>query len=704
MLEGRRILFYVPDGCLATNGVYASQVGGLARYVESLGAKTLVWDDGLHGNFWFFQVVRHFRELARRDARLAAFKPTHVYVRTYQSCLAARELARKTGAKLVYSMRGVDAAEARMGRNLRGYVIAAYAGFCVRKAVKVADHVNSVSRRMAEWIRRRYRRDASVLPCCVAESAFAPLGEAVQSERSAGKTVIYCGGLSAWQKIDEIIALMKGMGELDKTLKFRFLTRDLDLLAEKCKKGGLAADRWTCKACKPAEVPAELAVADCGIILRDDILVNQVASPIKLGEYLAAGCGVIVSPFIGDVAEELSEKSFAKIMNPDMTTAELVAFVRGLSPETRIAAQAYARDRMTYGGGVIHGRSSQCSRELDCVTARVAKVSVVVPNYNKEKYLRRSLESLLRQTCADWEAWIVDDGSTDGSWAVIQDFVRRDARFHALRNERNRGGCFSRNLGARRATGAYLVFLDSDDFLSDDCLEVRLREFAEPGNREKDALVFAMAVVKGGATCRLWLTAAGDWLVRFLRHEIPWQSMMPIWKREAFLRIGGFDETFPRLQDVELHARALLEGVTFALARRTTPDCFYCVEEARMTFGYDGLLMRSLTAIEMFVAKMDALVRERRGGDRRLLSALDETRMVAVRHVGDAYQQGKIDRASFERLDEAVRKVIGRSKALRLYRWCYRHRFNRLKGFNWSFRRLRRLATRCPFGCARAIF
>ena len=168
MLRGRRILFYVPEGNLATNGVYASQVGGLARYCESMGAKTLIWDDALKGHRWFYQVIGHMRSAARQNAQLVAFGPTHIYVRTYSSCLAAKELAKQTGAKLIYSMRGADVAEELMAGNFRGYVIAAYAAWCVRRAVKAADHINAVSKTMAEWIGRKFGKTASVLPCCVA--------------------------------------------------------------------------------------------------------------------------------------------------------------------------------------------------------------------------------------------------------------------------------------------------------------------------------------------------------------------------------------------------------------------------------------------------------------------------------------------------------------------------------------------------------
>lgn len=346
MVADKRILFYVPETSLATNGVYASQVGGLVKYLESLGAETLVWDGVALGHMWFYQVADRMRQAARKNAALMAFKPTHIYVRTYPSCLAAKELAEQAGAKLVYSIRGADVAEALLGRNMRAFTIAAYAAWGVRQAVRLADHVGSVSRTMANWIKGKWGREASVLPCCVADGAFAPL----TAHDDAEKTVVYCGGLSSWQKIDEIIAVMKRMGDADTSIKFRFLTKDADLLAKKCAAAGLSADRWTYKPCKPSEVPGELAKADCGIIIRDNNLVNQVASPIKVGEYLAAGLGVIASPYIGDVASDLSGKCFAKMLTPNTSAEELVAFVRGLNDETRKAAQDWTRAHLTYEG------------------------------------------------------------------------------------------------------------------------------------------------------------------------------------------------------------------------------------------------------------------------------------------------------------------------------------------------------------------
>lgn len=100
-------------------------------------------------------------------------------------------------------------------------------------------------------------------------------------------------------------------------------------------------------------------------------------------------------------------------------------------------------------------------------------ITVIVPVYNAEKYLRRGLESLLAQTCGNWEAVCIDDGSTDGSAAVLEEYARRDSRFRVLRQE-NSGVSVARNRGIREARGQWVAFMDADDWLSEDIIEALL--------------------------------------------------------------------------------------------------------------------------------------------------------------------------------------------------------------------------------------
>lgn len=94
----------------------------------------------------------------------------------------------------------------------------------------------------------------------------------------------------------------------------------------------------------------------------------------------------------------------------------------------------------------------------------IPQVSVVVPIYNVEKWLPACLDSLLNQTLGNWEAVLVDDGSTDASGQIADAYAARDARFKVI-HQKNTGLGGARNTGCRHVTGDYLYFLDSDDLL-----------------------------------------------------------------------------------------------------------------------------------------------------------------------------------------------------------------------------------------------
>lgn len=98
-------------------------------------------------------------------------------------------------------------------------------------------------------------------------------------------------------------------------------------------------------------------------------------------------------------------------------------------------------------------------------------VSIIIPVYNVEKYLRRCLDSVLAQTFDDWEAICVDDGSTDKSPAILRKYAARDERFSIITQE-NSGQSAARNVAIARARGEYILFLDSDDFIHAQTLEI----------------------------------------------------------------------------------------------------------------------------------------------------------------------------------------------------------------------------------------
>lgn len=99
------------------------------------------------------------------------------------------------------------------------------------------------------------------------------------------------------------------------------------------------------------------------------------------------------------------------------------------------------------------------------------RFSVIIPVYNVENYLKECLESVLNQTFVDWEAVCVNDGSSDGSAAILEEYAAKDPRFK-VHSQANGGLSSARNTGMAAAQGDYVVFLDSDDWLEPDALKV----------------------------------------------------------------------------------------------------------------------------------------------------------------------------------------------------------------------------------------
>lgn len=100
-------------------------------------------------------------------------------------------------------------------------------------------------------------------------------------------------------------------------------------------------------------------------------------------------------------------------------------------------------------------------------------ISVIIPVYNVEKYLSQCLESVIRQTYQDLEIIVIDDGSTDESPRICDEYAEKDTRIRVI-HKQNAGAASARNAGLKIATGEYLAFVDSDDYLNTNAYETML--------------------------------------------------------------------------------------------------------------------------------------------------------------------------------------------------------------------------------------
>ena len=203
--------------------------------------------------------------------------------------------------------------------------------------------------------------------------------------------------------------------------------------------------------------------------------------------------------------------------------------------------------------------------------ADMAKVSLIVPVFNTEKYLRECLDSLVSQTLRDIEIVCVNDGSTDSSPMILAAYAQRDARIRVV-SQPNRGLSAARNAGLSVARGEYLLFMDSDDRLDTvaveqlygraakdrlDLLFYNADCFADSPGAEKQAKSYTAyyrrsreyAEVKAGAELAAEMRSNGDYLC---------SACFELWRTE-FLRANGLEFTVGILhEDTDFTFRALL--------------------------------------------------------------------------------------------------------------------------------------------------
>lgn len=108
-------------------------------------------------------------------------------------------------------------------------------------------------------------------------------------------------------------------------------------------------------------------------------------------------------------------------------------------------------------------------------------VSVIMPAYNAGKYIGPSVRSVLEQTYAHWELWIIDDGSSDNTKEIIEHLAQSDARIHACFMPGNTGTAAARNKGIAESRGKYIAFLDADDLWKNNKLEIQVAFMEEKG-------------------------------------------------------------------------------------------------------------------------------------------------------------------------------------------------------------------------------
>lgn len=194
---------------------------------------------------------------------------------------------------------------------------------------------------------------------------------------------------------------------------------------------------------------------------------------------------------------------------------------------------------------------------MDVENGMSEMVSIVIPTYNREKYIERAIRSILQQTYNHYEIIIVDDGSTDGTQEIIRNLERIENRIRYIKLDENQGPAHARNVGMQEAKYDYIAFLDSDDEWLPNKLELQMKKMME--SSEETALIFCrMGGIDRGGVNRF---VCPDESIKkeILEGNIFWSLLYAnvigtpsiLIRRDCVERVGGFKESLMCLEDWE---------------------------------------------------------------------------------------------------------------------------------------------------------
>lgn len=181
---------------------------------------------------------------------------------------------------------------------------------------------------------------------------------------------------------------------------------------------------------------------------------------------------------------------------------------------------------------------------------------------NAEKNISETLQSIQNQSSPQWRCIIIDDSSCDDSAEIVNNYIKNDDRFNLVHRESytvKSGANICRNIGLQQSCSQNLIFMDSDDILLTDCIKNRLKTI--DSFPDKDIYVFQTNFMNDNAEIIGNFKRSSDLIselvIDFIKHKIPWHTMSLVWNKKFLLKLGGWNEEYERLQDVEINLRAL---------------------------------------------------------------------------------------------------------------------------------------------------
>lgn len=189
--------------------------------------------------------------------------------------------------------------------------------------------------------------------------------------------------------------------------------------------------------------------------------------------------------------------------------------------------------------------------------------SFIMPLYNAEKWMKVAISSIINQTNSDWEAVLINDGSSDKTWDVLEEFKLNYPNKFVIKTIKNSGPAKARRFGAELSSGEYVLFLDSDDYVSDDYIQQMSNTLASSPSIDM-IIPELMSEQKDGSWCSFNKTHNLEQGMLFkgkeaFRRTFPWSIHgFAAYKRSLFLEASEGNLEFNRYNADEYVTRVLL--------------------------------------------------------------------------------------------------------------------------------------------------
>ena len=233
-------------------------------------------------------------------------------------------------------------------------------------------------------------------------------------------------------------------------------------------------------------------------------------------------------------------------------------------------------------------------------------VSVVMSVYNSEKWLPNTIDSIIRQTYTNFEFIIINDGSTDNSKEILDEYTNRDKRIFVF-HQKNIGLTKSLIKAIKLSKGDIIARIDADDLSSKERIEEQLKEL-EKQNLDLIATNFSLIDVNGKKTKYFDIRKKQEEILEKLlggNSFFPHSSVM--FKKEAYYKLGGYNLFFNKSQDIDLWIRFIQKNYKIGICSLNKPLNFIRIHEEQITHKNDDDIFTSISILNFYCRSINRL-------------------------------------------------------------------------------------------------